>query len=566
MKHLSSFFRLSAAAGLLLVLSLSARAQTSERRTGLGLVVSGLQYQGDFGSDYWKWSNTRVAPGLAINQYLSRGLDLNTQVFYGELTGSRAADKFTTTLINMNLGFKLKLNNGWALKENAFIQPYLLAAGGWTYASRAGQSDGKRIDLDKGYVDLFGAAGISFRLGAGASLFVQAGQHLPLHANFDGSREAETPRYADRFLQHSVGLTFHLGQANDQDEDGVPDRLDKCPNTPQGVPVSETGCPLDGDQDGVADYLDACPSEPGTLELRGCPDKDSDGVTDDEDTCPDVAGKAELHGCPDADNDGIIDADDKCADTAAGTTVDASGCPVPADSAATPEPTNPDTDADGVPNQEDRCPNSAGPASNHGCPAVKTEVRRRLREATQSIRFELNKATLLPSSYPTLDAMVPVLAEYPDYSLSIAGHTDSKGPGAFNLALSRERAAAARRYLLEKGVAESRVELRGYGARHPLADNATEAGRARNRRVEFDLFVTKEVNSAEVKYGPEPTSAAASAPARVVKAAPVKKAAVRKVPGKKQPLRKAATSKKKQAPARTKKASPKAARRAASSW
>ncbi|TGE29539.1 OmpA family protein [Hymenobacter metallicola] len=534
------------------LLHLSAAAQTPERRTGVGFVVNGLQYQGDYGSDYWKLDNTKVAPGLTINQYLFRGLDLTTQVFYGELTGRRSAENyFTTTVINANLGFKFKLNNGWALKENAFFQPYLLAASGWTYTNQTGQFQGARIDQDQGFIDLFTAAGITLRLGEGVSLFVQTGQHLPLNANLDGKPEQSTPRWADRFLQHSVGLTFNMGQASDRDEDGVTDRLDKCPDTPPGVGVDESGCPLDGDADGVADYQDACATEPGPINLRGCPDKDGDGVIDAEDNCPDIAGLADRQGCPDADSDGIIDPDDKCPDTPAGTTVDFTGCPVAADStSAAPVPAaSPDTDGDGVLNAQDRCPNSAGPAGNGGCPEIKTEVRQKLRAATKSIGFELNKAVLLPSSYPTLDALVPILNEYPDYSLSIVGHTDSKGPAAFNLALSRNRAAAARRYLLDKGVAEGRIEMRGYGPRFPIASNTTEAGRARNRRVEFDLFVSSQPNSAQAKYGAEPTAASLKAPAKTGKAAPVKKAPVRKSKVKTTSLRKPASTKATRRPA-----------------
>lgn len=546
MKRSLLTFRLLLTGFFLLALYQPALAQTPERRTSVGLLVSGLQYKGDFGSDFWKTDNIKLAPGLAINQYLFRGLDLNSQIFYGELTGRRDANNyFATTLINVNLGFKLKLNNGWALKENAFFQPYLLASSGWTYTSQAGRRDSiTRIDINKGYVDLFTAAGINFRLGGGVSLFVQSGQHLPLNANLDGTAELVTPRWADRFLQHTVGLTFNMGQSLDADEDGVADRLDKCAGTPPGVAVNESGCPLDGDLDGVPDYLDACATEAGTTEAHGCPDKDNDGVSDQEDSCPDAAGPPALRGCPDADSDGITDAEDKCPDTAAGTTVDFTGCPIPNDSTAAPAPAaaaNPDSDGDGVPNAQDGCPNSAGPASNGGCPEIVSAVRQKLREATKSIRFELNKAVLLPSSYPTLDAMVPVLAEYPDYSLSIAGHTDSKGPATFNLALSRERAAAARRYLLEKGVAETRIDMRGYGSRHPVASNATEAGRARNRRVEFDLFVTSGTNSAQAKYGAEPTAAS-------LKAASVKKAPAKKSKLQKAPPRKPAASKMKATP------------------
>ncbi|MCC2548277.1 OmpA family protein [Hymenobacter sp. BT175] len=519
-----------------------ATAQTAERRSSIGVNLSALQYQGEISNDYWKFSNSRYAPGVAINQYLGRGIDLNTQLFYGEFTGRRnSRTYFTTTVVNANLGFKLKLNNGWALKEDALIQPYLLVGSGWTYASRAGAFDSARITQEKGYIDLMGAAGFNLRLGPGVGLFVQTGQHLPLNANLDGSPEKQTPNWSDRFLQHQIGLTFNLGQAPDSDEDGVQDRLDMCPSTPPAVPVNERGCPLDSDSDGVPDYQDSCPGEAGKAEFNGCPDADDDGVMDSDDACPNTAGRAELRGCPDADNDNITDEEDQCPDTPAGAEVDAKGCPVkpaaaPAAPAAPAVPST-DTDNDGVANDVDRCPSSAGPASNKGCPEVKPETWQRLHEATKFISFELNKATLLPSSFATLDDIVQILTDYPDYTLSIAGHTDSKGPAAYNLRLSRERAAAARTYMLSKGVAENRIELRGYGARHPIASNTAEAGRAQNRRVEFNLFLTGDPNAAQVKYGREPVLPT-TVPARRAKAAPARKPTIRRAP-----VRKAAPKK-----------------------
>ncbi|WP_133656218.1 OmpA family protein, partial [Hymenobacter sp. UV11] len=164
-----------------------------------------------------------------------------------------------------------------------------------------------------------------------------------------------------------------------------------------------------------------------------------------------------------------------------------------------------DRDGDGVPDFQDRCPDRAGPASNKGCPEIKAEAKKILNEATKYINFDFNKATLKSSSYSKLDQMVQIMNDYPDYSLSIAGHTDSKGADDYNLRLSYERAASARKYLLDKGISADRIEARGYGETKPIASNTTAAGQALNRRVDFDPYLTGETNAAEAKYGAAPS-------------------------------------------------------------
>ncbi len=513
-----------AALGLLLTTAPRTHAQTADKKTAISLYGSAYQYKGNFGSSFWKWDDNQYGPGISFNRYLTPGLDLGLQGAYVELkstdeqSNARAGSLFTTNVVNVNLALKLKLNNGWAFKEDAFIQPYLLAAPGWAFTSREGvfNSGGTSTvtDEDKSYFDLFGAAGINFRLADGVGLFVQTGQHVPLKANLDGDIARDEDSFDDRYLQHTVGLTVAFGKMKDADKDGVADRKDKCPNTPTGVAVDATGCPLDGDGDGVPDYQDKCPTEKGLANLEGCPDRDGDGVRDGDDKCPDTAGKAELQGCPDADNDGVRDGDDKCPNTPAGVKVDATGCPV-------------DSDGDGVPDFEDRCPNTPGPASNKGCPEMKVEEKKKLQEATKFIQFDFNKATLKPISFPTLDGLVQILNDYPDYNLGISAHADNKGDDAYNLRLSDDRAASARTYMLSKGIAATRIVSHGYGETKPIADNATEAGRALNRRVEFDVYLPGDPNPAETKYGPAP-----EIPAAPVKAAPTK-APVKKAPARK---------------------------------
>ena len=499
------------------------QAQTADKKTAISLYGSAYQYKGNYSSYFWDFSKSNGGPGISFNRYLTSGLDLGLGLGYTELKGTQARNKanvFSTNVVHGNLAFKFKLNNGWAIKEDAFIQPYLTIAPGLAYFSRESTHRGVFTDKNATSFDLMGAAGINFRLSDGVGLFIQTGQHIPFGANIDGDPVRDENRIDDRFLQHTAGLTFAFGQMKDEDKDGVSDKKDKCPGTPAGVAVDPTGCPLDKDGDTVPDYQDKCPDVKGVVALQGCPDRDGDGVTDLEDKCPDVAGKAELQGCPDTDNDGVTDLDDKCPTTPAGVKVDATGCPL-------------DRDGDGVPDFQDKCPDRAGPASNRGCPEIKAETKKRLSEATKFINFEFNKAVLLPSSYPTLKDLAAIMGEYPDYSMSIAGHTDSKGSDDYNLRLSYDRAASARTYMLSQSVPAARIESRGYGETKPTADNATAKGQALNRRVEFDLYLTGDPNSAEVKYGAAPTIAELKkTPAGVptVKKAPAKKTPVRRAP------------------------------------
>src|SRR5581483_869615 len=88
-----------------------------------------------------------------------------------------------------------------------------------------------------------------------------------------------------------VELPKQPKEVKDSDHDGVPDDIDRCPDTPANTPVNSVGCPLDSDHDGVTDDKDACPDTPYGMKVdaRGCPvaaDSDNDGVPDDKDDCP----------------------------------------------------------------------------------------------------------------------------------------------------------------------------------------------------------------------------------------------------------------------------------------
>lgn len=103
------------------------------------------------------------------------------------------------------------------------------------------------------------------------------------------------------------------------------------------------------------------------------------------------------------------------------------------------------------------------------------------------INFETGKAIISPNSYDLLNSIKLTAERCPDADFEIAGHTDSSGRLAFNMALSEARAKAVLDHLVNLGLNESQFSSTGYGPNQPIADNSTEIGRAQNRRIEFKL-------------------------------------------------------------------------------
>ena len=271
-------------------------------------------------------------------------------------------------------------------------------------------------------------------------------------------------------FNHSLGFSYGLGTL-DSDQDGVPNNRDECVNTPGLIALN--GCP-DEDGDGIRDSEDECPNIAGLAAFMGCPDTDNDGIQDTEDNCPEEAGPDDNQGCPwpDSDNDGVLDKDDSCPEDAG--PGDNNGCPWP------------DRDNDGVIDKDDDCPDEAGLAEDNGCPVVTKEIIEQLNIAGGQIYFQVGSSRLIGA---TTHASILRIKSFMDaderIELIIEGHTSSDGAAASNLRLSEERANSLRARLIELGIAPQRLEAVGYGETRPIATNDTEAGRSRNRRVEF---------------------------------------------------------------------------------
>ena len=107
------------------------------------------------------------------------------------------------------------------------------------------------------------------------------------------------------------------------------------------------------------------------------------------------------------------------------------------------------------------------------------------------IGFELNSARLDREARVTLDKAAAILKKAPKIRVTITGHTDNLGEDAHNMILSQNRADAVLAYLAGKGIERSRLKAIGYGETKPIADNATAAGRKKNRRIEFQIMEEK---------------------------------------------------------------------------
>lgn len=304
---------------------------------------------------------------------------------------------------------------------------------------------------------------------AGGGASVSVADHVDIRADLRYVGSAGRDSYVSNNAEFLLGVTFRFGgKSADQDGDGIPDAIDKCPTEAEDADGFEDadGCPdLDNDGDGVPDAIDKCPTlaedRDGFKDDDGCPDPDNDGdgIPDVRDKCPndpeDMDGFEDDDGCPDLDNDG-----------------------------------------DGVPDAQDKCPTEKetrnGFEDEDGCPdAMPEKVSKRFSGTIHGIQFETDSALILPVSYTLLDEAVGILKEYASVRIEISGHTDNTGDRLHNVKLSNDRAESVKAYFAQNGIAPARMVAKGYGDERPVAPNTTTKGKAENRRIEIRVITTE---------------------------------------------------------------------------
>lgn len=513
-----------------------------------GLQMGAMQSQTDINDFGIKENNP--GGGLLLRYHIDNHIALRTNLLYGEITG-KDANYDEINRKERNFSFYAPVAEGSVLVELDFLggrrwkddgsfhktfSPYIFGGAGYALTkpntdynepnnlSIRGAIIEDQSNIKKGQFIMPLGIGARMDLTENWILGIETGLRVTFNDYLDGISASGNTRKRDTYSMTALTLTYRFPYASDKDRDGVPDSEDACPDAKgteasNGCPDSDgdgiadnldscpdakgakgtAGCP-DTDGDGIADKSDICPDAKGTVATGGCPDKDKDGIIDTKDTCPDVFGLPKFKGCPDTDGDGIVDSEDTCPDKAG--TADNKGCPVndrDRDGVADADdkcpdmagPASysgcPDTDKDGVADYLDKCPDVAGTASNSGCPVLSETDKKVLADAIYGVQFESGKSVIKTTSYSILDQVADVLKRYPAYNLTISGHTDSAGSDASNQKLSEARAKACFDYLNSKGIETARMNHAGYGESRPVTDNNTTDGKAKNRRVEFEL-------------------------------------------------------------------------------
>ena len=425
-------------------------------------------FGGGEGGELYNIDNFTITPPLSkltVARNLNKYLVLDWQTSVGNVDNKRIGMEKEFFLMT-GLGLQFKFNGLW--NEESWFDPYLRVGANYLRHDYSGVNFPLTDVNGVGYSGFSGEPFTQRRkdhftvaTGLGSNFWLTKNFGLGIQGDYV-STPVDKSDIAN-FWQASASLLFRFGNT-DRDKDGIPDKEDRCPDTP------------------------------GLAEFQGCPDTDGDGIPDIDDQCPDVAGPVENNGCPwpDTDGDGVLDKDDACPDVPG--PVENNGCPWP------------DTDGDGVLDKDDACPTVPGLPEYNGCPKPTAVA---VTEEFKDLLFDFNKATIQPGSTHKLDKAAEIIKSAPAENFVVVGTTDAKGSAAYNLNLSRQRAAAVVKALEARGVNPAQLKSIGIGSQEATVPaTASDAERQVDRKVivraissgaEWDTYKKSDLPAAPVK-------------------------------------------------------------------
>lgn len=404
-------------------------------------------------NDFSQWKPT-IGYGLYIKNQLTHNFGIQLDAFGGTLEADNSKmvggapaqgpySSFHTDLhVAASLSGVLTVGNINWTRMHTMIQPYISVGGGFvnfnpTVTTTAGASI--NFQPNGSITDFYVPVGVGLKFNLGRSVNLDLGYMMNFVDGDDIDGYYKAPYLADKFAYGHIGLEFSLGNNRNPQlaTHNAPAHLAKELRDEN----ASLRASLAADEQRYNERL----GQIGAL-------------------------REELNRMKmDSDGDGVSDYFDKCPGTPSGTRVDGAGCPLP-----TPPPPPPVV--------RDTTTIIEKPQIN-----ITEEDRRIVNEAIRNLEFDFAKATIRPSSYPSLNRVANILIKK-GFSLKLAGHTDNVGGDQSNLILSKNRAESVKAYLVSQGANPSRIEATGYGKSQPIATNKTAEGRQQNRRVEFTLF------------------------------------------------------------------------------
>lgn len=466
--------------GLIVLGFATVKAQNESGKWSFGASISAIDFSGPQTKQYFNLKNYRGNQRYFVGRYLNPSFNLKGDFTFGKVWFPKVSaypnvvDKIYENrhIYDFGVNVEYKLNNGYILKEEAIVAPYIFTGLGLNTIIDYGKANGTDVNT---YIP-FGV-GLTVRATNWLSFNLQTAYKLNLDNSFD-------------YTQHSAGVVLNFGgkpkgssatdvatEVVDSDNDGVLDLVDECPFA--AGPENMFGCP-DTDGDGLGDSRDDCPNVAGTLISKGCPAKDSDedGIPDDKDSCPNVKGEKRYAGCPDTDGDGIVDKYDKCPNEAG--IASNSGCPsampktdvTGSNATYTPATVNTtSTTTTSTVNTTYTNTTVTTPSTNMGNLVEKV-----------TIYFGSASDAVPAAEKAKLTKVLSMLKANPNYKALIKGYTDKQGDSASNVELSLKRATTVWQYLSNNGMEGDRAELFGYGETGQEA--STDQG---NRRVVVEI-------------------------------------------------------------------------------